>query len=399
MSFAIVLFDDCPTRLRLYPLTLTRPIGNLRVGIYTLNQKWNRIFQVEVSYLTAGHLSVKYPFHATLFDQGYLLIKANVLPSSSLVDELKALKENQKLVDEVGDWLAIRLSRAVAFEPSVLDNAETVLSKIAVQRINYPEDIFLYNAGQIGFDLQNTVLAAIDPARYPECSLFGTAIYVDKFATLQPCTLDSRQGPIYIGEGAVVEAGAVIHGPASIGAYSRVKSGAVLYNNVTVGDYSTVCGELNNTVIWGNSAKGHLGYLGCSVVGEGCNMGAGTNNSNLRNDWKTVSLYDYSEDRMRDTGLQKCGVIIGDHVMLGIGSKINTGTVIGVGSQIAISNFIPKFVADFSWLTEGMQDKYVFKSFIAMMKRKAQIKGDSFDEADEQILTSAYEESTHIAIK
>lgn len=392
MSFSIVLFDDCSSRERLQPLTSTRPTGNLRVGIWTIDQKWRHIFDADVAYLTRDHLREKFPA-APIGHEDYLIIDSRVLPIAELIDEIKGLQVNQKLLSKDGDWIALRLTSLDGFNAQALESATAVLSTCSINRLHYPEDIYLNNAEQIRFDLGCLGVQAANSDAYPECCFLGTSIYIGDNVLLKQAVLDSTQGPIYIGEGAVIEAGAVIHGPAAIGAGCRVKSGTVVYMNVTVGANSTICGELNNTVIWGNSAKGHLGYLGCAVVGEGCNIGAGTNNSNLRNDWKTVRLYDYSVGGMRDTGLQKCGVVIGDHVMLGIGCKINTGTVIGVGAQIAISNFIPKFVPDFSWLTDLIQDRYIFADFIAMLQRKALVKGEFFDDEDEKMLSSVYEEA------
>lgn len=395
MSFSVVLFDDCFARERLKPLTSTRPIGNLRVGILTLDQKWSRIFRTEVSYLTRDYLREKFPLSNSL-DQEFLVIHGSVLPNEDLTVELLGLDVGQKLVADDGDWIAMKFSRIEDFDEQSLQRAFRIQSSSGCKRLNCPEDIYLNNADQIEFDL-----AYLDTDLAPHSALkgnefVGSAIYIANTAVLHHCFLDSSKGPIYIGAGAVLEAGTVVYGPVSIGDRCRVKSGTVLYMNVSIGEGSTICGEINNTVIWGNSAKGHLGYLGCSVIGEGCNIGAGTSNSNLRNDWKNIQLYDYSEGRMRDTGLQKCGVIMGDHVMLAINSKINTGTVIGVGCQIAISNFIPKFVLDFSWLTDGIKDLYIFDHFIGMLKRKAAGKDEAFDAKEERILSSFYKEVKQI---
>ncbi|WP_164108340.1 MULTISPECIES: putative sugar nucleotidyl transferase [Sphingobacterium] len=395
MSFSLVLFDDCSSRERLRPLTTTRPTGNLRVGIWTLDQKWHHAFDADVAYLTQDYLREKFPM-PPMDSEGYLIIDGRVLPNAELVDEIWGLQLNQKLISDDGDWIALKLATLDDFNVPALERAVAVLSHSRINRLHYPEDIYLNNADQIRFDLDCMGIQAVGADGYPDSHFLGTSIYIDKNAVLKHCILDATQGPIYIGEGVVIEAGAVIHGPAAIGAGCRVKSGTVVYSNVSVGVNCTICGELNNTVIWGNSAKGHLGYLGCAVVGEGCNIGAGTNNSNLRNDWKTVRLYDYSQAGMRDTGLQKCGVIIGDHVMLGIGCKINTGTVIGVGAQIAISNFIPKFVPDFGWLTDLTQDRYIFAAFIAMLQRKALVKGECFGHEEEKILSLVYEESRNV---
>ncbi|TDQ80297.1 putative sugar nucleotidyl transferase [Sphingobacterium yanglingense] len=389
MSFSILLFDDCSSRERLMPLTSTRPTGNLRVGIFTLDEKWRQIFNVEVSYLTTGYLREKFPA-SVCADKDVLLIDGAILPNTELVYELGMLEVGQKLVSATGDWIAVRLSTLDHFEGRVLDEALTVVSAYEHRRLEYPEDIYRHNAEQIVFDLPYVGGSVSSPLNYSSCSFVGSEFYIAESAIVGACVLDSSKGPIHVGAGAVLEAGVVVYGPVSIGSGCRVKSGTVLYPNVSIGPFSTVCGEVNNTVIWGNSAKGHLGYLGCAVLGEGCNIGAGSSNSNLRNDWKNVRLYDYSTGKMRDTGMQKCGVIMGDQVMLGINSKINTGTVIGVGCQIAISNFIPKFVEDFSWLTDEAKSSYIFEEFLAMMRRKSVLKQEQYKEEDERIFSFIY---------
>lgn len=389
MSFSILLFDDCSSRERLMPLTSTRPAGNLRVGILTLEEKWRQIFNVEVSYLTKDYLREKFPV-SVCENKDVLLIDGAVLPNKELIHELGLLEVGQKLISATGDWIAVRLSKLDDFARGGLDEALAVVSVHEHRRLEYPEDIYLRNAEQIVFDLSYVGCAVSTASDHPGRSFVGSEFYIAESVMMGDCVLDSSKGPIYIGPDAVLEAGVVVYGPVCIGSGCRVKSGTVLYPNVSIGPYSTVCGEINNTVIWGNSAKGHFGYLGCAVLGEGCNIGAGSSNSNLRNDWKNVRLYDYSTREMRDTGMQKCGVIMGDQVMLGINSKINTGTVIGVGCQIAMSNFIPKFVEDFSWLTDEAKSSYIFEEFIAMMRRKSVLKQELFQEEDERIFSFIY---------
>ncbi|ERJ57533.1 putative sugar nucleotidyl transferase [Sphingobacterium paucimobilis] len=393
MSFSVLLFDDYSFREQLMPLTATRPTGNLRVGIFTIDQKWQAIFGVDVGYVTKDYLQEKFPL-AVRSEGDVLVIDGSILPNAGLIGELGKLEVGQKLVSATGEWIAIRLSSVDDFDDGCLARALAVTSVQENQRLIYPEDIYLYNADQIVFDLayiDSHVSAASD---YINHSFVGSAFYIAESAVLGQCMLDSSKGPIYIGPDAVLEAGVVVYGPVSIGSGCRIKSGTVLYPNVSIGPYSTVCGEINNTVIWGNSAKGHLGYLGCAVLGEGCNIGAGSSNSNLRNDWKSVYLYDYSTKKMRDTRMQKCGLIMGDQVMLGINSKINTGTVIGVGCQIAMSNFIPKFVRDFSWLTDNGEERYILDRFLAMMQRKSVLKQELFTEEDEAVFSFLYQKGT-----
>lgn len=393
MVFSVVLFDDLIARNHLLPLVATRPIGNLRVGILTINKKWESIFNTDVSYLTVDYLRDKFSIN-TFSDRELLVIKGSVLPNDSLLEALPSLTLNQQLVDKAGEWIAVKVVQGAHFNAETLEGYEKVELQGDVNRILFPEDIFLNNASQILFDLQ---LMNIKPNEVSSTNtIIGNDLYIAQNTAINGAVLDTTKGPIYVGEGAVIEPNVVIYGPVSIGANCRVKSGAVIYPNVTIGEFSTVGGELNNVVIWGNSAKGHAGYLGCAVVGEGCNLGAGTTNSNLKNDWSTVKLYDYAINGLRDTTLQKCGVVIGDQVMLGIHSMLTTGTIIGVGAQVAMSKFIPKFVPDFCWLTDHKCETYLFSRFEDMMKRKALLKKEKLTDHDMMILSYIHQDTKEL---
>lgn len=388
MDFSIVLFDDFASRNCLLPLVATRPISNLRVGVLTINKKWELLTRFDVSYLTVNYLQTKFalkPNNSTI-----LIINGGVLPSPHLVQTILDLNFNSLLVGEDGNWIAVKVHKKdLQFFKDNFENQYEKTHYIGeVLRVAYPEDIFRHNASQIAFDLNILEIKCLAEIPNDSNKYFGSNIFIGKNTSIYGAFLDSTKGPIYIGDNTVVESGVIIHGPATIGANCRLKAGTLIYSNVTVGDSSTICGELNNVVIWGNSSKGHAGYLGCAVIGEGCNLGAGTTNSNLKNDWSTVKSYDYYSRSYRDTELIKYGVIIGDHVMLGIQSMITTGTVIGVGAQIAMSKFIPKFVPDFSWFTDEIYDSYIFDRFIGMMRRKATFKNENF--TDDHILIFKY---------
>ena len=360
MSFSIVLFDDYEERANLLPLVATRPVSNLRVGALTINEKWQLLSKQDVSYLTVDYLQAKFP--CTPQESTVILVNGSLIPSNSLLNTLIDLEFNCNLVDEAGQWLALKVESKdltlirqkvkLKFEESYLIGD--------LRRLNFLEDIFTLNAQEIAADIEILKLPKASINENLSVSSYGENVYLHESIDIEDATIDTRGGPVFVDENVIIEPGVIIKGPAYIGKGSRLKSGTVIYSNVTIGPNCTISGELNNTVIWGNSAKGHYGYLGCAVIGEGCNLGAGTTNSNLKNDWSTVKLYDYVSNGYRDTGIAKCGVVIGDQVMLGIQSMITTGTVIGVGAQIAMSKFIPKFVPDFSWMTDGKCETYIF---------------------------------------
>lgn len=397
MSFSVVLFDRSEDRNHLLPLVATRPVGNLRVGAFTLDQKWAKIFGSNVSFLTVDYLATKFPLEIT--EKTVLLINAHVLPTQDLVEAIEGLQAGERLISDNG-WIALKVTYSTVEDLIIAVESPGILNTLfekPYQQLHHLEDIFTYNASQIEFDCQ---FFSKENKRELESSVIinGDKVYISPLAKLFNCILNAESGPIIIEDNAIIEPFCMIHGPAVIGNNVRVKSGTILYSNVTIGPNCTINGELNNTVIWGNTSKGHYGYLGCAVIGEGCNLGAGTTNSNLKNDWNDVKIYSYSHNNYRNTELMKCGVIIGDHSMLAIASKINTGTVIGVGAQVAISNFIPKFVPDFSWISDSTCESYLFPKFVEMMHRKSDVRKEVFSEKDEQILAFLYEKTKYLRI-
>lgn len=398
MDFSVVLFDDGPNRESLLPLVATRPIADLRIGILTIKQKWELFTKQDVSYLTTPYLRSKYPLNP--LQSTVILIYEGLLPSEGLIEELLKANLNCKLLDESGNTLAVKIRRD---DLPLLNSTDHLLFSESryvddVCRIVYPEDIFLNNAKQISKDIELLGLTRTDSSIYKHIKVFGDNVYIHPSVELDCAIIDARQGPVVIEEGVVIEPDVFIKGPVFIGRNSRIKSGARLYPNVSIGANCTICGEINNTVIWGNSAKGHDGYLGCAVIGEGCNLGAGTTNSNLKNDWSSVKLYDYSSNKLRDTGLAKCGVVIGDQVMLGIQSKLTTGTVIGVGAQVAMSKFIPKLVPDFSWLTDEKHETYIFDRFVGMLQRKSIMKNEELTEDELRVFEYIHQQTKYLRI-
>lgn len=371
MSLTIVLSDNAHWRKRLLPLVATRPVGNIRIGICTINEKWEHIFQCPVTYDTADYLREKYTNGTNLEPSEYLIIRANVLPSLELISELKSLSQGEVLLDN-HSWIAIKSDTLEVDLDQIHLNFLPVRTSSEISYINFLEDIFIHNKSQLLFDFNLLTRGRQSSAISSSNQVYGSWIFIEEGATVEGASLNSLEGPIYIGKDAKIEEGSYIKGYVSIGSRARVKTGARIYPNTTIGPGSTICGEINNTVIWGNSAKGHEGYLGCSVLGEGCNIGAGSSNSNLKNNWKVVRLFDYEDLSYRETDVLKCGLFMGDYAMCGINSSFPTGSVIGVGSQVAISKFIPKFVPDFSWMTDDESATYTFEKFIEMMERRTE---------------------------
>lgn len=380
----VVLFDDASWRDELLPLVATRPVSALRVGIVTIAEKWSLMLQQEIVYHTAQHLRRAYP--ALEANQDRLIVRGGLIPEEGLIAALTSLRVGQALYAASGEWLACYAPSTLLFNEMTPSTLERIIFQRAVSIIRFPEDVFLLN----GREIENDIIRLGLEKNESSSVLFGERLYTVGTPHLRRVSISTASGPVYIGPNAVIEEGVFIKGPVSIGEGARVKTGARIYPNVTVGPGSTVCGELNNTVIWGNSAKGHEGYLGCAVIGEGCNIGAGTSNSNLRNDWKTVSLYDYAQAKWRNTEQLKCGVIMGDYGMLGIQSIITTGTVLGVGVQIATSTIIPRFVPDFIWLTEKKIEPYRIDQFLGFLRRMNEVKNTAIEPSNSRIFEFYY---------
>ncbi|MGO1244370.1 MAG: putative sugar nucleotidyl transferase [Sphingobacterium sp.] len=381
----IVLHDRAAWRKHFLPLVFTRPVGELRVGILTFREKWQLIFGSQITFYTEQYLQSRFP--SPPLSTQYLVIAANIFPNKQLIEALSTLPD-ETVLEKNGHWLAYRTAHR-SDDPY----------RYTIDRIQYGgdfdklstlTDIFIHNRLQI--ELDYTLLISGKESSPLDRSNFvhGDQLFVGKHVEALASTFNTVNGPIFIDDHAVIEQGCHIKGPVAIGSGSRLKMGSKIYPNVTIGPGSTVSGEINNTVIWGNSAKGHDGYLGCSVIGECCNIGAGTNNSNLQNNWGEVSVYDYSLKGYRKTGQAKVGVVMGDYAMCGINSAISTGTIIGVGAQIAKSNIIPKFVADFTWLTDFKQEEYRLDKFESMLESRAKVRKEAIDERDVCILREVY---------
>lgn len=383
----VVLHDYAPWRESLLPLSYTRPVGNLRVGVLTLQEKWRLLLDVNVTYYTEPYLQLKFQSPVGGHASSYLVINANICPDVAFVEAVKQLPIGACLQQDE-EWLAYHIADWSATPDLQALKRISYVAKLDVLR--FPEDIFQKNAKQIQFDYA-LLSAGRDSEVLSESNVhIGSDLFVGKGVQAACCTFNSSLGPIFIDDGAIIEEGSHLKGPIAIGKGARVKMGTRVYPNVTIGPGSTIGGEVSNTVLWGDSAKGHDGYLGCAVLGEGCNVGGGTTNSNLQNNWKSVSLYDYTKATYRATGALKVGFFMGDYAMCGINSSLTTGTVIGVGAQVAVSHIIPKFVPDFLWLTDKKIEDYCWDKFAEMMEQRTLHSGHPQDETSLNILKEVF---------
>lgn len=337
----INLFDD-KSWFSLRPLTFTRPVADLRLGILTISEKWSKHLNADFGYQTQEYLSEKF----TLANSN-LFINGSICPDEELLEAVTKLKDGQVLhaADIV---IAYHASSSLNYQET-LSSLERVAYLSSFVKIDYPEQIFGFNDIELQKDFALLTKGRTSGRLSGTNTILGDNIFVEDGAVAECSTFNTLQGPIYLGKNSQVWEGCHVRGSFALCNNSQVKMGAKIYGKTTIGPFSRVGGEINNAVIWGYSSKGHEGYLGNSVMGQWCNIGADSNNSNLKNNYGEVRLWDYEKENFRKTGLQFCGLIMADHAKCAINTMFNTGTVAGVSANIFGSGFPRNFIPDFAW--------------------------------------------------
>lgn len=346
----IILFDD-DSRSNLLPLVYTKPSCELRVGILRIREKWESYFGTKVSYITQDYLMEKYPM---IVSDDNWLINGSLLPNQRLFTLIESLEKNEAILSN-GELMAARLDQE-QFELLNEDKPIDEISGIEIDmndgfhKVNQLSDIFSLNGQEIEEDFKRLT----QHRKSQELSSTNTVIgehpvFLEQGAKVEAAILNTTKGPIYIGKDAEIMEGSMVRGPFGMGANSLIKMGAKIYGATSLGEHCKVGGEVNNVVFTAYSAKAHDGYLGNSVIGEWCNLGADTNSSNLKNNYAEVKLWNYAHERFVGTGLQFCGLIMADHSKCGINTMFNTGTVIGVNCNLYGSGFPRNFVPSFAW--------------------------------------------------
>jgi UDP-N-acetylglucosamine diphosphorylase/glucosamine-1-phosphate N-acetyltransferase len=338
-----ILFDG-PSRNNLLPFTFTRPVADIRIGILTIREKWEQHLGFTTTTITEDYLSDKYPM-VEMDDN--VLINASYLPNFELVEMVKSLEENQAIFkgEDVIAFYTKDAQDAIDF-----DAFEAIEFDDEVLKIEHTWDIFSKNGQAIEEDFELLTKGRIsEPIPSSNSVIAPHNIFIEEGAKLEFVILNASSGPIYIGKDTEIMEGSIIRGPFALCEHAVVKLGAKIYGPTTVGPHCRVGGEVNNSVMFAYSNKGHDGFLGNSVLGEWCNLGADTNNSNLKNNYAEVRLWDYQTESFAKTGLQFCGLMMGDHSKCGINTMFNTGTVVGVSTNIFGSGFPRNFIPSFSW--------------------------------------------------
>ena len=381
----IILFDEKDNWTDLLPISFTRPIADIRIGILTIAEKGQHLLpEARISYKPADYLTVKFATEETGDD---IIILSNILPDADLAARIAALQHGEALI-AAGKMIALR-GTLQQFEASQRSADITVDD---VDSIVWLYDIFLKNDAQLRADFEIITRGRTSAPIDDSCTVIGSRdqIFIEEGATVQGATLNTLGGPIYIGKDATIMEGSCIRAPFAACTHAQVNMAAKIYGATTLGPHCKVGGELNNVVMIGYSNKAHDGFLGNAVVGEWCNIGAGTNASNLKNDYTEIKLWNYRTHRFLKTGLQFCGLILGDHSKIGINCMLNTATVIGVGVNIHGAGFPRAFVASFlEGGSAGYTDVSVAK-FFDIAKRMMARRGITLSDSDKEIFESIY---------
>jgi UDP-N-acetylglucosamine diphosphorylase/glucosamine-1-phosphate N-acetyltransferase len=385
---AIILFDD-NAHYTLRPLTFTRPVADLRIGILTIAEKWAKYLEAETSFYTQEWLSGKFPVK---IDEENLLINGAFCPDEILLEAIAGLNAGDALYRN-GRLVAIKLdaTETLKFDYKIPPGNAKNLEHEPVM-LTYPEDIFRKNDAELRKDFNLLTAGRQSAAISTTNTIIGNDFFAEEGAIADCSTFNTTNGPIYLAADTEVWEGTHIRGAFAICGHSQVKMGTKIYGATTVGPYCRVGGEINNAILWGYSSKGHEGYLGNSVVGEWCNIGADSNNSNLKNNYDEVKVWDYTSGRFRKTGLQFCGLVMGDHSKCAINTMFNTGTIVGVSANIFGAGFPRNFIPDFSWGgPQGYEVYSIKRMFETAEKVFARRDHRSFDETEKEILKKVFE--------
>lgn len=390
----LILFDS-DARNHLLPLTATRPMGELRLGILTLREKWERRMRASASYITQDYLQEKYPIH---IESENLVINSGIVPTEILCRRIADLGISEALIDK-GELVAARLNED-QFEQLLEDEEVESLQGLDVDEsieltyLRHLWEITRLNDRAIRDDFALLTQGRKSESVSPSNRLIGPIqnVFLEEGVKMECCILNVTNGPIYIGKNAEVMEGSILRGPVTIGAEAMVKMGAKIYGPTTIGPGCRAGGEITRSILSANSNKGHEGYLGDSVLGEWCNLGADTNNSNLKNNYAEVKLWNYETERFEKTGQQFCGLFMGDHSKCGINTMFNTGTVVGVFANIYGAGYPRQFVPDFAWGgAESGYRNYRFEDVCATAEAVMSRRNQPFTDLEKAVLYHVYD--------
>ena len=378
----IILFDG-NERDHLLPLTATRAVADLRVGILTLKEKWEKHLKLSAAILTQDYIQPKYTYQQK---ENSIFINAAILPNINLIAVLENLEEETMLQSEK-HLIAFKTKQEIKTLADIEENNFQTKLYSEIQLLKFPWNIFSLNGKEIENDIQILGLNPNPEKLSKTNSLLGNEIYIEEGVDCECAVLNAKDGPIYLGKNSEVMEGCTLRGPFALGEHATLKMQSKIYGDTTIGPYCKVGGEVSNAVFMAYSNKGHDGFIGNSVIGEWCNLGADTNNSNLKNNYGKVKAYSYPAKDYISTGLQFCGLIMGDHSKSSINTMFNTGTVVGVCANVFGGGFHPKYIPDFAW----NEDVFDLDKAYEVAQRVMERRGLALSDIDKDILKFIYE--------
>jgi UDP-N-acetylglucosamine diphosphorylase/glucosamine-1-phosphate N-acetyltransferase len=389
----IILWDHTSHKA-LLPFTFTRPVGLIRCGILTIAEKYQKLFSAEVSFLTQKYLQEK--FKCIVSEEQNLVINATILPDENFISACRNLALGEALVQNevflAGNFSADDVKHICDNEK--MPQAKTTEYTQSISTVSHIWDIFSKNDQEIKKDF-----ALITKGRksqpIPEGNFVKNPenIFLEEGAKVENASLNATDGPIYLAKDAEIMEGSLVRGPFSLGEHSTLKLGAKIYGATTIGPHCKVGGEVNNSVFFGYANKAHDGFVGNAVIGEWCNLGADSNNSNLKNNYEEVKVWSYEKNGFARTGLQFCGLFMGDHSKCGINTMFNTGTVVGVSANIFGGGFPRNFIPSFSWGGSSGFTTYQMNKALDTAQKVFERRKINLEEEDIKILNHIFEET------
>jgi UDP-N-acetylglucosamine diphosphorylase/glucosamine-1-phosphate N-acetyltransferase len=396
----IILFDD-HSHHRLKPLTYTRPVADLRIGILKISEKWEYRMKSRTSYLCMPYLQQKF---APYIEDDNLLISSAILPDDHLCEAIRQLSNQQVLTDMHGSPLAMHVpghmlntvspNLYLKMVEELTQSLKTEVYRGQIDTLNRCTDIFAKNAGQLemDFELLTRGKKSLSPEELGEGNrVIGQQFFAEPGAKANCAVFNTTTGPVYLAAESEVMEGSAVRGGLALNTGATLKMGAKIYGATTIGPHSKVGGEVNNCVIQGYSNKGHDGFIGNSVIGEWCNLGADTNTSNLKNNYGEVKTWDYESASLAPSGLQFVGLVMGDHSKCGINTMFNTGTTVGVFANIYGAGFPPKFIPSFAWGSHAPFETYNLEKAFEVARNVMGRRNVPFDETEKRLLEEVFE--------
>lgn len=381
-----LVFSDAQYWGDFLPLTFTRPVAELRIGILTFQERWKKLLEIEdIAFLTEDYLQEKFKKPES---KESLFIVPNFLPTKIVLEQIKNLVQGEALIYQ--DEVIVAKLDMKDFSLSQITKITNIEEELLFIKSSF--DIFTYNKQFLDYDFE-LLTKNRESQKLSETNNFlgdKKDLFIEEGAEIEFATLNCKTGKIFVGKNAEIMEGAMIRGSLALCEGSKINMGAKVYGATTIGPYSKVGGEVNNIVIFGYSNKGHEGFIGNSVIGEWCNLGADTNSSNLKNNYANVKLWNYRLSKFVDTGLQFCGLIMGDHSKSAINTQFNTGTVVGVAANIFKTGFPPNLVKSFSWGGMNGDESYRLDKVLEVMEKVMQRRKVDLTDVDKNIISHLY---------